>query len=130
MPDDFNQGAAGPKKIAAVTTPKIRANSAYGVPEMAGAFRLAGWLCLSRHAREHIESASAMQSVRTRSETVGSQRFEPSIAHHLTPLRRRGEQASVAFSASERTKGALNGLRCIASAEALRVRIASSQVVR
>ena len=71
-----------------------------------------------------------MQSVRTRSENAGSQRFEPSIAHHLTPLRRGGEQASVAFSAFARTRRALNGLRCIASAEALRVRIASSQVFR
>jgi hypothetical protein len=52
---------------------------------------------------------------------VGSQRFEPSIAHLLTPLRRGWEQVSVAFSASARTNGALKGLRCIVSAEAVQV---------
>src|SRR4030095_3251760 len=52
---------------------------------MARAVRLVDCLCLSRHGREHIECAFAMQSVRTRSDNGGSQRFEPSIA----PISRR-----------------------------------------
>jgi hypothetical protein len=35
---------------------------------MPSAFDLLGWLCLSRHVREHIQSAIVMQSVDKRLE--------------------------------------------------------------
>jgi hypothetical protein len=119
MPDDFDQPTSGSEKNRrcshANEQREFSAHDARGILGISVRFRLC------RHGREHIEFASAMQSVRTRSEYVGSQRFEPSIAHLLTPLRRGGEQVSVAFSASARTNEALNGLRCIVSAEAVQV---------
>jgi hypothetical protein len=69
MADDFDEATSSCEKDRRSSQPnKQRKFTAYCVSEMLGAFGLAGRFSLSRHAREDNESASAMQSVRTRSE--------------------------------------------------------------
>jgi hypothetical protein len=63
MRDDFNQPASGPEKNGRCSQAnKQREFTAHRVSEMRGAFRVMRTFCLSRYAREHIESLSAMQS--------------------------------------------------------------------
>jgi hypothetical protein len=63
MPDDFYQSTSGPKKNRRGSQANKQWEfTTYAISETLSAFRLVPWFRLSRHAREHIDHVSAMQS--------------------------------------------------------------------
>jgi hypothetical protein len=63
MGDDFDQPTSrAPKNGDGSYANKQRELTAHGTSQMPSTFDLSRRFCLSRHAREHIESARVMQS--------------------------------------------------------------------
>jgi len=99
MRDDFDQPTSGSEKNYGCSQPnKQREFAAYDISKMVSAVERVGWLRLTRHAREDIQSVSALQSsdrglTVTNNESHFSKRLFDSVCVPLAPFwefRKRG----------------------------------------